>query len=248
MMHFFVLAILFLSLSASAGIELVFPESRLKQGSLQEARLLIDEQTARKIELHKIKGQTIDEILYFYSISPLLYREGKFQADAVIIFVKVPSNNLLIYKAPSGDIQIKWDNIVVDPTESPKDLVFLDFHAPAATKIMLWVFAIFALLLMIFFSQRFFKKWKLKKNKKLHKIKMKNEIYEVKSYEMVVSIWQKKRELIQEFSHLERPFEVLEETLFKFQFKPYQTELEKKQVMTAWQAFLDSSRGGFDGI
>jgi hypothetical protein len=231
-----------------AGIELIFPVSKVKQGSLQEVKLILDEQTAQRVELQKLKGQSLGELIYLHSVSPLLRRKGRFEADATIVFAKIPSTNEMIYKNSNGDVKISWNFIEVEPTEVPKDLLFLDFDIPKPARVLLWVLVIFVSGFIGYLILRARRKWIAKREMKLKRQRIREDLYRVSKYNMVVSTWQNKHHLVKEFPHLAEPFSTLELTLFKYQFKQTQTDDEKEEVLKAWHAFLESSKEGFNGI
>lgn len=248
--YFLSLFILMFSTLASAVVELQLAAPKISQGSLETVVFKVDPATAQQFELQKLKGQTIGNTIYIYSISPLMRKEGgeTFEAEARIVFIKVPETPFVAYKAPQGEIVLTWKDLEVIPTEAQKELIFGTFEVPERSKILLWagIFVILALIVLCGFPV--WRKIILKKELKNKKLGIKNDIYSVGEYQDVVRIWQNKRNLVREFPHLEEPFKNLEKTLFKHQFKPSQTESEKTEVMSAWKKFMEESQGGFNGI
>jgi hypothetical protein len=234
----------------SAVVEIQFSTPKFHQGSLQKSIWKVDQATAQKLELQKLKGQTVGGVLYIYSVSPLMRKNGSsdFEADAKVIFVKVPETNFLGHKTTTGEAVLTWNNVEVIPVEAPKELLFGTFEVPSRMKILTWASILVGLIFLGLIGFKVLKKLKQKKLLKQQKLSLKNDIQSVNEYQEVVRIWQSKHKLLREFPHLETPFKDLETTLFKYQFKPRQTDFEKNEVMTAWKKFIDETRGGFDGI
>jgi hypothetical protein len=61
-------------------------------------------------------------------------------------------------------------------------------------------------------------------------------------------MWQNKRKYLEHFPHIDEEFKTLEETLFKYQFKPSITEDEVAKVLTAYSKFKNAVNGSFNGI
>lgn len=252
MKRYFLLSLLILLFStvASAVVELQFPSSKIKQGSLESVIMRVDPSTAQSFELQKVRGQTIGETLYVYSVSPLMRKEGgdDFEAEARVVFIKVPETPFLGYKTPAGEIVFSWKDLEVIPTEGAKELIFGEFEIPPRKKVLLWGGILLVLIIAGLAGFRIWKVFQKRKQVRLQKLAVKNDISSVNDYQNVVRVWQNKRNFIREFPHLEQPFKNLEQTLFKYQFKQSQTDTEKNEVMSAWKKFVEETRGGFDGI
>lgn len=247
---FLTLFILLLSTAVTAAVELQFQIPKIKQGSLETVVLKVDPATAQQFELQKLKGQTVGNTIYIYSISPLMRKEGgaDFEAEARLVFIKVPETSFVSYKTPQGEIVLTWKDLEVVPTETQKELIFGTFEVPARSKVILWASILCSLVLVAVCGIPIWRKFLNRKEIKKKKQTIKDDILSVNEYQNVVRVWQNKRNLIREFPHLEEPFKNLEKTLFKHQFKPSQTESEKSEVMSAWKKFIEESQGGFDGI
>jgi hypothetical protein len=222
--------------------------SKVKQGSLQEVKLLLDEETAQRVELQKLKGKTFGESIYLFSVSPLLRIQGKLEADAIVIFTKIPTTKGAIHKDSTGDVLVSWSDVEIEPTQAPKDLLFLDFDIPKPVRVFLWIMISLTLILIGLVLARFRAKWLTKRQRKLIREKMKEDLYQASDYTKIVSAWQNKHHYVKQFPHLDAPFRILEVTLFKYQFKQSQSDHEKEEVIKAWKVFLESSKGGFNGI
>lgn len=243
---------LFISLTAFSAdkVELIFPEPAVKQGAIVSVQLKADSSAVQSVDFQKLKGQTVGKKIYFYSISPLLRKdsESTYEGQAKIIFVETPEDSQVTDTVQGRELQIKWNPLKVEPVEAQKSFLFADFDVPYPKSILAWILTGLGLLALVVGGWFGFNKYKKAKLIKENKIKIKSEIYSASSFDGVVSVWKKKRSYIQQFPHLEEPFEKLEGTLFKYQFKPYQSESEKEEVVKAYQSFLSSIQGGFNGI
>ncbi|MFP5385483.1 MAG: hypothetical protein ACLGHN_05350 [Bacteriovoracia bacterium] len=248
---FFILFKMLLILSSAyAEVLLSFPDGEVKQGSLEKTVLNVDMKTAQLFNIQKLKGETVEDVLYFHHISPLERKsdDGAFYAEATVIFAKVPESNSLIYKGENGNITISWPEIEVTTTEADQKLIFADFTIPGRKNVWLFVLSALLLLSVGIFTWVFRQRWKTKQLEKKRKQELKEQLFSARSFEDVVFIWQKKHQFLKEFDHLEEPFRHLEQTLFKYQFKPKQSESEKEEVLKAFRSFIQKIEGGFNGV
>lgn len=246
----FLVLILSTSIVAFAGIELDFKSAKVKQGSLEPAVLKIDQQSAQNLNLNKLSGQTLGEVIYLYSVSPLMKKAGDagFEAEATAVFIKVPESNKIVHKTGTTEIDVSWNGIQIIPTEAPKELLFGTFEIPSPMKLISWGSGLIVLIMAALAGWKFRQKLLLNKAIKNKKAQIKDEIISAKEFSDVVKLWEKKKILISEFPHIEGSFKDLEKVLFKYQFKPRQSETEKIEVMTAYREFIKSIEGGFNGI
>ena len=244
------LKILFLVSSAYAEIILSFPSDRIKQGSLVETTLKVDLETAQKFPIQKLKGETVGDVLHFHHISPLIRKneDGAFYADATVIFAKVPEKNSVVYNSNSGQVTLAWPQIEIINTEADQKLIFADFTIPGKKNVWLLILGSLIVIVLFILAWILGSRWKIKQQLKRKKLDLKQKLISAGSYEEVVSLWQKKSEFLKEFGYLEEPFRDLEKTLFKYQFKPKQTDIEKEEVMKAYRAFTQKTEGGINGI
>jgi hypothetical protein len=241
---------LFLVSSVEAEVVLSFGRDKIKQGSLEETILKVDMETAQKFSIQKLKGETVGDVLHFHQISPLVKKseDGAFYAEATVIFAKIPEKNSLVYSSANEQITISWPQIEVITTDSDQRFVFADFTIPGKKDVWLLVLLSLTLVIISILSWTFRKRWKSKQLLKRKKLELREQLLSAGSYEDVVAVWQKKSQFLNEFGHLEEPFRALEKTLFKYQFKPNQSEAEKEEVMKAYRSFTQKTEGGFNGI
>lgn len=248
---------LFLFLLVSSGfgraevrIDLSFPQNQFKQGSLQEATLQIDMNSAQNFEIQKLKGLTAGDTVYFHKLSPLLRSNasGSLSSEVAVIFLKVPESNNIRFKTGDKEISLTWQDVEVLPTEAGKGFIFENFSIPSRKKILFWFILTLALIAIGALGYVINKRLKLVREEKKRRLKLKEEILEVQSYEGVIQVWQSKILYIKEFPHLEYAFKNLEKVLFKYVFKPVQNEQEKSEVLKAYRSFVSEIREGFNGI
>jgi hypothetical protein len=212
----------------------------VNQGELTEASLSVI--STEGMELQKLKGQTIGKTMYFYDVSPI-------GAQAKVIFIQVPNGSTIEGTVDGKQVVLDWSGTEIIPTEAPKELIFGTFDVPKNIKWALWITVGLAIALLAFFAGRaIFLKQKRKRTVKERLKRLKSEILERKSYEEVVELWKQKHEIIKTFPHIKGPFDSLQETLNRHQFKPRQSESEKIEVMESYRKFCRSVEGGFIGI
>ena len=243
------LSLLFIITQANAGMVINFNEKKINQGSLQDVNLIIDEESFTKLDSIKLLGLTINETLYIQSISPFKKENSnQFSANATVIFLKIPKESSNVFETPKGKIEIAWGNIQLTPTEAPQGFLFGSFEIPSPKNILLVLISLIAIGALSFAG------WKLKKKRdkkrKAQKIleNLKKQIRNSGDYESIVETWKRKHEIISCFPNLTTPFAVLEKELFKVQFKPAQSDLEKELVKKAYDIFLEQIKGDLDGV
>ena len=246
----FLIKILFVITSAEAEVVLSFSSDKIKQGNLEAAILKVDLETAQQFPIQKLKGETVGDVIYFHNISPLIRKndDGAFYADATVIFAKVPEKNSLAYDSGNGQVTIVWPQIEIINTQADQKLIFADFTIPGRKNVWLFVLSSLILVFISILGWIFSKQWKTKRLLKKKKQDLKQQLISAASYEEVVTVWQKKSQFLKEFGHLEEAFQDLEKTLFKYQFKPKQTDSEKEEVMKAYRAFTQKTEGGLNGV
>jgi hypothetical protein len=124
-----------------------------------------------------------------------------------------------------------------------------DFTAPDFFKGSwkgLWITLI--IILLVVGSFLLWRKISARRKVAARRKKLLEEFKSCTSYEDVVSMWQKKRIFFQEFPQLESNFSSFEEVLFRYQFKPKQTDTEKQSVLDAYRKLLSDNEGVLRGI
>jgi len=248
---FFIL--LFLSFSSLAGvlkIDIRFPEGKIKQGAIVPVKLLFDLPASQGLPINKIIGQTLGDTFYVFKAKPLLTKDNwnAFESDAEIILAKVPEAKPVSYKLGNDEVMITWNDVEFVPTEAPKEMIYGNFEIPSRAQVLKWTLILAAILLVVIVGWKIKQKISHKKALKSRKAAIKDEIISAREYQDVVKVWQKKSQIIKEFPRIEGNFKNLETVLFKYQFKPSQSEAEKIEVMNAYRDFISQSQGGFDGV
>jgi hypothetical protein len=246
---FFVLLFIFSSSAfAGAKMQIDLSSAVVKQGSLVDAVVRLDGASVQQIELQKLKGVSLADTIYLHQVAPLIRSGEVFEADAKIIFLKVPEGKPLTHKIGENDISITWSDVEVQPTEAPAQLLFGQFEIPGRKRI-LEILAGFLILGLVAFGVYRLNQIRKKKSALLRiRADLRDKIMSAREYQDVVTLWQQKSDLLKEFPHLSDPFKELEKVLFKYQFKQSQSETEKAEVMKAYRDFMTKVQGGFNGI
>ena len=249
MIRFFILLLIFCTqVYAAAQMQLDLSSSVVKQGSLIDAVVRLDSNSVQQIELQKLKGVSLADTIYIYQVSPLLRSGESFEADAKIIFLKVPESKPVIHKIGEKDISVSWSDVEVQPTEAPEKFLFGQFEVPGRKRILEILAALIAFGLIVLVIYKLSQKSKKKKALRQLRAELKDKVMSAREYPDVVNLWQQKALLQKEFPHLADPFKELEKVLFKYQFKQSQNEIEKAEVMKSYRDFMTSVQGGFNGI
>jgi HJR/Mrr/RecB family endonuclease len=229
------------SLLAEVMLDLQFDETSVTQGRLISVRLRYDVSGSARLDLKELEGQTLKETLYFHEVSPV-------EQTAHVVFAKVPTEAILHVEVAGVPLRITWNEIEVVPTDARQGFLFGDFEIPPASRMLIWLSTGLLAILGAFAAVVFRKKWKHKQDEKKQQQSLRDEVLACQEYEEVVKMWGKKHAFVRVFPHLLEPFSRLELVLFRYQFKPEQTEVEKNIVMKAYQKFKSEVEGGFSGI
>ncbi len=238
--------ILLVALPVRSDIFLELSQDQVKQGSLISGKLKFDLTSLSSEEVPKLRGQTLGDVLYVHQIGPLVGRGGSsvYEADAKLIFLKVPSGTAV----PAAGGNLRWGTLTVIPTEAPKELLFGNFSVPARRKLLLWG-GIAALLILG--GLLFLKVWRVFQPRRKEKIRrqgLKQTLLSANDFDKVVELWRSKHTYLSEFPHITDPFLELESVLFKYQFKPSQSDAERSEVLQAYRRFTEAVTGGFNGV
>lgn len=251
MTRILIVLILFTSqLFAASRMQIDLPAGEIRQGALVKAKLFVPPESLN-LPLQKLKGETLAETIYIQQLSPLMKKEGSpdYVSDIQLVFIKVPDTNPLALKLNEAVLEVGWNNIQIIPVETPDELLWADFTAPALFEgNLLWIWILLLGLILAGGGLFTWKKYSHRKAEKLRKRQLMNEFKSCQTYEDVVNMWKRKRVYLKEFPHLESSFQVFEEVLFRYQFKPKQSESEKLEVLSAYRKLLEQSEGGFHGI
>ena len=235
---------------ASAKIQFEFFEKRIHQGSLLKAKIKINQDEKTGLQLQKIQGQSLGGVIYVNSVSLIngTPNDSFINGEASVIFLKIPASSSIYTSIDGVETEVTWSDVEVVPTEVPKNLLFGSFDIPKKTNFYLWTIISLILILSSYPVITIWRKWNKKRIGKKEKMKIKDRILSINTYQDVVDIWQEKHDLIRFFPHLEAEFKILEKVLFKHQFKPVRAKDDEEEVLNAYREFIDSIRGGFDGI
>lgn len=245
-----VLMIFFLLTShalAKVQLELTAPSVDLKQGEIVSGKLILKDGEGQ-VSLGELKGKSFGKTIYFVSVNPLIGKNGKLESEIRFIFLAVPQTNSFNELINGEDFTITWDKFNVIPTQPVESFLLGDFDIPKRKKILLWM--IIGLVLLAGAGGAFWYNYKIKKKqkKKMELKQLRLDLNSCKDYDDIVLMWQNKRKYLEHFPNIDEEFKTLEETLFKYQFKPSRTEDEVAKVLTAYSKFKNAVNGSFNGI
>jgi hypothetical protein len=236
---------------SASELKILISEPVVQQGEILEVTLLAKAEDLKGLELQKLKNERFADTIYFLQISPLMSKVGNdyLEAQARLVFTQVPKTNQLSGKLGENNVSLTWNRVEIAPTEAAKDLIFGSFEIPRREQFLFWTLLILALLIPLGVGGWYiFKNFKNRRLKKDCIARKKAEVLNCRSYDDIVQLWKKKHEYFQLFPHLVEPFQKLEMVLNKHQFKPQQSEEDKKEILDSYRKFSHSVEGGFLGI
>lgn len=248
------LLILFLTIApafSASELKLEINESIVQQGEILEVSLQAKPEALKGLELQKLKNQQFADTIYFLQISPLMSKSGNeyLEAEARVIFTQVPKTNQITGKLGENSLSISWNPVEITPTEASQELIFGSFEIPERKRFIFWIIVSIALLIPFGVAGWYF--FRKLKNRRLEKERIaskKAEVLNCRNYDDIVQLWKNKHEYFQLFPHIMEPFQKLEMVLNKHQFKPQQTEQDKKEILESYHKFSRAVEGGFLGI
>lgn len=252
MINYFVfILILIPNVCLSSGkIYFELSEDKVIQGSLIKTKFKFQQNSDQSLRIENLEGISIGDTIYINQLLPVNGdSDGKIiNGDASILFIKVPEKSNLEHKIDGFNIEVTWKQVDILPTELPEELLFGEFNFPDTKRVILWIAIGTGILVFLVFIFLFWIKRKKLKFKKLKKVNIKNSLLSPVSYNEVVYIWEMKHDILKVFPGLGDEFKKLEKVLFKYQFKPHRSKSEEEEVLVAYRKFIDSIKGGFDGV
>lgn len=247
---FLILFIISFSSLAAVKIEIRFKDQKIKQGTIVPATLVFDAESSQKLPLNKLVGETLGKAFYVYAAKSLITKDNwsALESEAQVIVASIPESKPVEFKIGDVDGMVLWNDVEFIPTEANGKMIYGNFEIPSRAKIIQWVLIFVAIVVAALVGLKIKSRVSKKNAIKKRRAVIKEEIMAVRDYPEVVKVWQKKNEILREFPALETNFKNLESVLFKYQFKPSQSETEKLQVMNAWRDFVSQSQGGLNGV
>jgi hypothetical protein len=248
-MQFLLFFLISFNVLSATNLDLIVESKEVIQGEIVSAKLTSKNAAGGAIPTTSLRGKKISQTLYIHHLSPFLGREGQgyFEAQAKVIFIKVPESNTITEKSGTDELIISLGDVKVTPT-SAEGFQFSDFKIPEQINYFIWLILLGLLVLFSYFIRRYFIKIKTKKQMRERKQQLIHDLFSADSFQKVVAIWTAKARFLREFPGLEAPFAQLETILFKYQFKPTQSETEKQAVMDAYEVFKQEAKGATSGI
>ncbi len=235
---------------SSSKIHFDVSEKKIYQGSLVKAKFKLNLGESENIQAKNIEGESLENTIY---VNQLLAINGNpertiINGEASIIFLKVPEKDTLVQKVKEEEVEVTWSQIEIVPTETPENLLFGEFNISSHRNILIWIVVGLGITLTIYVAFHIWRKQRNSKLMKNEKIKIKNYLISPSNYDDVVDVWKKKYDILKIFPQIEPEFKLLEVILFKHQFKKTRNKIDEDEVFLAYRKFIDSIRGGLDGI
>ena len=126
MTKFLLLLILSFHVHSATKLELEFSVPKVNQGAITKAKLQIPAESLQLIELQKLKGQTLQDTLYLFEVSPAMgsVERSRYESEVSLVFAKVPEKNELSFSLQGQEIVLSWKDLEVVPVEVPENLLF----------------------------------------------------------------------------------------------------------------------------
>ena len=218
--------------------------TEVKQGAIVEGKLLVEKAAPA------LQGKSLGDQIYFYEVAPLVIRQGvdHLESAVKVIFTAVPGSSVISGKIDESEINVHIGSIKVLPTTANEKFIFGDFSIPEAPRWLAYGLGLMGVLLLGFGGYVLWKKQERKSALREKKRLMKAELLGAKNFQDLVDIWKRRQTYFEHFPHMVLPFESFEKTLYKYQFKQHQTEVEQLEAMRAYKDFVRTIEGGFNGI
>ena len=248
-MQFFLMLLLSFKVLASTNMELKIDSPEVQQGEIVSARLSFRADSEGVMPNLSLKDKKFANTVYFLSLKPFVGKEGQgyFEAEAKVIFIKIPVTAILVEKIGTSDISINLGSVNVKQTQS-EGFKFSDFDIPRQINYFFTALGLFLLGVVIFFVRHLILKANRKKELQERRKKIKEELLQADNYDAVVELWKKKANFLSMFPIIEKDFHKLETVLFKYQFKANQAEHEKQVVLEAYQKFKEEIKVVLNGV
>ena len=241
------LLLLFFSFNvwSRVNLELSLDNPSVKQGEIVIGRLRVQEAEGQAV-LAGLKGKKIEKTLYLLSVSPFMGKQGQLEAEAKVIFLLIPQKSEVTEIVNGEEVFIKWNNIEVIPTPEPKSFLLGDFEIPIRANAIYWIIVFLSISVIALLTTLVLRHFSKKKKAKNKILALKKELLDCNSYEDVVEIWEQKRKYLETFPKIDKNFKVLENVLFKYQFKSQRTKSEIDEVVQAYSVFKSNVSGALN--
>ena len=242
-----ILLLISFNIWSKVDLNLVLPTDRVNQGEIVQGKIVLG-QSEGQVALNGLNGLNIQKTIYLISVSPFIGKDGNYEAEAKVIFLKSPESAVLQETVNGEEIHIRWTTVEIIPTEEPKSFLLGNFNVPIKKSFTAWIIGgvlSLAFILLTLFLIRLRKK---KQVIKVKKIKLKNELMNNETYTEIVAMWRQKQIFLEAFPGIAEEFKEFEKVLFKYQFKKTQSESEVEEVILAYKSFCSNVLGILNGI
>ena len=228
-------------------LDLVLSADTINQGEIVPGRIVLNH-TEGHSALSGLNGLNIQKTIYLISVSPFIGKDGNYEADAKVIFLKTPETPILTDMINGEEINIRWKPVEIIPTEDPKSFLLGDFDVPFKRNLIQWGVGASVFLMLIagtwFLNQR----RRVHKKIKIEREKLKKDLIGNETYAEIVNMWAHKKLFLDAFPEISEHFKEFEKVLFKYQFKESQAKSEVEEISHAYKDFCSKISGILNGI
>lgn len=242
-----ILLLLSFNIWSKVDLNLVLSAQEAKQGEIVQGKIVLG-QSEGQVALSGLNGLNIQKTIYLISISTFIGKNGNYEADAKVIFLKKPEAVSLQETVNGEEISFKWTPIEIIPTEEPQSFLLGNFDIPSRRSFTLWIMGGTGSLVLIFFVIFLIRLGKKKQLLKAEKSKLKKDLLNNETYTDIVTMWRQKQVFLEAFPVINEDFKEFEKVLFKYQFKQTQNKTEIEEIISAYKTFCLSIQGSLDGI
>jgi hypothetical protein len=232
---------------SKVDLNLILTVEKAKQGEIVQGKIVLGSSEGQ-VALSGLNGLNVQKTIYLISVSPFVGKDGNYEADAKVIFLKIPEALSLQETVNGEEINIRWTAVEIIPTEEPQSFLLGNFEVPSRISFTRWIIG-GAGSLVIIFLVFFLIRWRKKKQKvKAAKTKLKKDLLNNETYTDIVTMWRQKQVFLEAFPVISEDFKEFEKVLFKYQFKQTQNNSELEEIVSAYKTFCSKIQGSLDGV
>jgi hypothetical protein len=232
---------------SKVDLNLILSVEKAKQGEIVQGKIVLGSSEGQ-VALSGLNGLNVQKTIYLISVSPFIGKDGNYEADAKVVFLKEPEALSLQETVNGEEINIRWTGVEIIPTEEPQSFLLGNFDIPSRRSFTRWVIGGAGSLVLIFLVF-FLIGWRKKIQKvKAAKTKLKKDLLNNETYTDIVTMWRQKQVFLEAFPVISEDFKEFEKVLFKYQFKQTQNNSELEEIVSAYKTFCSKIQGSLDGV